>query len=57
VRWEPETRLHTHTHLGGEEILVLEGVLRDEGSEYAAGGWLRGTRWSRHTPFTGPEGR
>jgi anti-sigma factor ChrR (cupin superfamily) len=56
VRWAPETRFHTHTHPGGEEILVLEGVFRDEGGEYAAGSWLRSPRWSRHTPFTGPEG-
>ena len=56
VRWAPATRFHTHTHPGGEEILVLEGVFRDEGGEYAAGSWLRSPRWSRHTPFTGPEG-
>jgi len=56
VRWAPQTRFHTHTHPGGEEILVLEGVFRDEGGEYAAGSWLRSPRWSRHTPFTGPEG-
>ena len=56
VRWAPETRFHTHTHPGGEEILVLEGVFRDEGGAYGAGSWLRSPRWSRHTPFTGPEG-
>ncbi|HMA09929.1 MAG TPA: cupin domain-containing protein, partial [Ramlibacter sp.] len=41
---------------GGEEILVLEGVFRDELGEYAAGTWLRSPRGSRHTPFTGDEG-
>jgi len=56
VHWAPGTRFHTHTHPGGEEILVLEGVFRDEGGEYAAGSWLRSPRWSQHTPFTGPEG-
>jgi anti-sigma factor ChrR (cupin superfamily) len=56
VRWAPETRFHTHSHPGGEEILVLEGVFRDEGGEYGAGSWLRSPCWSRHTPFTGPEG-
>jgi anti-sigma factor ChrR (cupin superfamily) len=56
LRWAPETRFHKHTHPGGNEILVLEGVFRDEGGEYAAGSWLRSPRWSRHTPFTGPEG-
>jgi len=56
VRWAPDTRFNTHTHPGGEEILVLEGLFRDEDGEYPAGTWLRNPRWSRHTPFTGPEG-
>jgi anti-sigma factor ChrR (cupin superfamily) len=56
VRWAPGTQFNTHTHPGGEEILVLEGVFRDEGGVYPAGSWLRSPRWSRHTPFTGPEG-
>jgi len=56
VRWAPQTQFNTHTHPGGEEILVLEGVFRDEDGEYPAGSWLRNPRWSRHTPYTGPEG-
>lgn len=56
VRWAPQTRFNTHSHPGGEEILVLEGLFRDEQGEYPAGTWLRNPRWSRHTPFTGGEG-
>lgn len=56
VRWAPETRFNTHSHPGGEEILVLQGLFRDEQGAYPAGTWLRSPRWSRHTPFTGPEG-
>jgi len=56
VRWAPNTQFGTHTHPGGEEIFVLEGVFRDEHGEYAAGSWLRNPRWSRHTPYTGDEG-
>lgn len=56
VRWAPKTLFNTHSHPGGEEILVLDGVFKDEGGAYAAGTWLRSPRWSRHTPFTGPEG-
>ena len=56
VRWAPETRFNMHRHPGGEEILVLDGVFRDEDGDYPAGTWLRNPRWSRHTPFTGPEG-
>ena len=56
VRWAPQTRFNPHSHPGGEEILVLEGLFRDEQGEYPAGTWLRNPRGSRHTPFTGSEG-
>jgi len=56
VRWAPHTRFNPHIHPGGEEILVLEGVFRDEDGEYPSGSWLRNPRWSRHTPYTGEEG-
>ncbi len=56
VRWAPETRFNTHSHPGGEEILVLQGLFRDEQGAYPAGTWLRSPRWSRHTPFTAAEG-
>ncbi|MEI7651346.1 MAG: cupin domain-containing protein [Verrucomicrobiota bacterium] len=56
VRWAPETRFNPHTHVGGEEILVLEGVFRDEHGSYPAGTWIRSPHLSNHRPFTGPEG-
>jgi len=56
VRWAPETRFNPHTHVGGEEILVLEGVFRDEHGSYPAGSWIRSPHMSNHRPFTGPEG-
>ena len=56
VRWAPDTQFSAHTHPGGEEILVIDGVFRDEFGAYPEGSWLRSPRWSRHTPFTGPEG-
>ena len=56
VRWAPETRFNPHTHVGGEEILVLDGVFRDEHGEYPAGTWIRSPHLSSHRPFTGPEG-
>ena len=56
VRWAPETRFNPHTHIGGEEILVLEGVFRDEHGSYPAGTWIRSPHMSNHRPFTGPEG-
>ena len=56
VRWAPQTRFNTHTHPGGEEIFVLDGLFQDEAGDYPAGTWLRSPRWSRHTPFTGAQG-
>lgn len=56
VRWAPQTQFSSHIHPGGEEILVLEGVFRDEDGEYPVGSWLRNPRWSGHTPYTGAEG-
>lgn len=56
VRWAPHTVFNPHTHPGGEEILVLEGVFRDGAGSYPQGAWLRSPRGSEHAPFTGPEG-
>lgn len=56
VRWAPNTRFNPHSHPGGEEILVLEGLFQDEAGDYPAMTWLRSPCWSQHTPFTGPEG-
>ena len=35
VRWAPNTRFNAHSHPGGEEILVLDGIFSDEGGDYA----------------------
>ena len=56
VRWAPHTQFQSHMHPGGEEILVLQGLFRDEYGEYPVGSWLRNPRWSKHTPYTGAEG-
>lgn len=56
VRWAPHTRFNPHVHPGGEEILVLEGLFRDEHGAYPAGTWLRSPCWSRHAPYTDGEG-
>jgi anti-sigma factor ChrR (cupin superfamily) len=55
VRWAPNTRFNQHAHPGGEEILVLEGLFRDDAGDYPALSWLRSPRWSQHAPFTGEE--
>jgi len=56
VKWQPDTQFNTHTHSGGEEILVLEGVFHDEHGSYPAGSWLRSPHLSQHQPFTHGEG-
>lgn len=52
MRGAAGTALPEHTHEGGEELLVLEGVLEDEHGRYPAGTWLRLPHGSRHRPFT-----
>ena len=54
VRWAPGTRFQAHTHWGGEEILVLEGVFSDEFGDYPTGTWIRSPHLSRHQPFSDP---
>src|SRR5215471_18625693 len=34
VRYAPHSRFSSHTHGGGEEFLVLEGVFQDEHGDY-----------------------
>jgi anti-sigma factor ChrR (cupin superfamily) len=54
VRWAPQTHFLAHSHFGGEEILVLEGVFSDEHGDYPAGTWIRSPHLSRHQPFSEP---
>lgn len=55
VSWQPGTRVRTHTHPYGEEILVLKGELRDEKGAYPAGCWLRFSPGSGHAPYAEQE--
>jgi anti-sigma factor ChrR (cupin superfamily) len=52
VRWAPGTVFQPHSHPGGEEIFVIDGVFEDEQGRYPAGSWLRNPPWSRHHPFS-----
>lgn len=52
VKWEAGTRFNRHSHPGGEEIFVLEGVFEDEFGQYPKGTWLRNPPDSIHTPFS-----
>jgi anti-sigma factor ChrR (cupin superfamily) len=50
VRYAPGSRFSPHTHDGGEEFVVLEGVFQDEHADYPAGFYVRNPPASRHTP-------
>lgn len=54
VRYAPESRFSPHTHGGGEEFLVLDGVFEDEHGHYPAGSYIRNPPTSRHTPGSAP---
>lgn len=50
VRYAPVSRFSPHTHGGGEEFLVLDGVFQDAHGDYPAGSYVRNPPTSRHTP-------
>jgi quercetin dioxygenase-like cupin family protein len=50
VRFAPDSSFPLHTHGGGEEILVLEGVFSDETGDYPAGSYLRNPPGTAHAP-------
>jgi anti-sigma factor ChrR (cupin superfamily) len=52
VRYAPGSRFAAHTHGGGEEFLVLDGVFSDEYGHYPAGTYVRNPVGSRHAPFS-----
>lgn len=54
VRYAPNSAFPPHTHSGGEEFLVLEGVFSDEHGDYPAGTWVRNGVGTRHTPRVDP---
>ncbi len=50
VRYAPDSHFSQHTHDGGEEFLVLEGVFQDEHGDFPAGSYIRNPPTSSHTP-------
>ena len=50
VRYAPNSRFPAHTHGGGEEFLVLDGVFQDEDGDFPAGSYVRNPPGTRHTP-------
>ncbi|HEV2549358.1 MAG TPA: cupin domain-containing protein [Stellaceae bacterium] len=50
VRYASNSRFSAHTHGGGEEFIVLDGVFSDEHGDFPAGSYIRNPPGSRHTP-------
>ncbi len=56
VRFAPNSEFSPHTHTGGEEFFVLDGVFSDEHKDYTAGTYVRNPIGTGHTPRIGPTG-
>ena len=50
VRFAPNSQFDSHTHDGGEEFLVLDGVFSDESGDYPAGTYVRNPIGTAHRP-------
>ena len=54
VRYAPGSKFSAHTHTGGEEFIVLDGVFQDEHGDFPAGTYVRNPPTSSHTPGSEP---
>src|SRR5271170_1174788 len=54
VRYAAHSRFSPHTHGGGEEFLVLDGVFQDEHGDYPPGAYVRNPPTTSHTPGSEP---
>jgi len=52
VLWPRDEHFQPHTHFGGEEIMVLDGVFSDEFGDYPKWTWIRNSHMSKHNPFS-----
>lgn len=50
VRYAPESKFSAHTHTGGEEFIVIDGVFQDEHGDFPVGTYVRNPPTSSHTP-------
>jgi anti-sigma factor ChrR (cupin superfamily) len=50
VRYAPNSKFSAHTHTGGEEFIVLDGVFQDEHGDFPKGTYVRNPPTTSHTP-------
>lgn len=54
VRYAKGSAFPEHTHGGGEEFIVLDGVFQDEHGDYPAGTYIRNPVGTAHIPRSDP---
>ncbi len=50
VRYAAKSAFSAHTHNGGEEFIVLDGIFTDEHGDYPAGSYIRNPPSTSHKP-------
>lgn len=50
VRYAPGSKFSAHTHTGGEEFIVLDGIFQDEHGDFPVGTYVRNPPTTSHTP-------
>ena len=56
VQYQPNSKFPEHTHIGGEEFLVLTGRFKDQFGEFPAGTYVRNPVGSQHAPWVDNDG-
>lgn len=56
VEYQPNSKFPQHTHIGGEEFLVLEGTFKDQHGNFSAGTYVRNPIDSQHAPWVDEDG-
>lgn len=56
VEYKPNSKFPEHTHIGGEEFLVLKGTFKDQFGEFPAGTYVRNPIGSVHAPWVDDDG-
>lgn len=56
VEYKPNSKFPQHTHIGGEEFLVLEGTFKDQFGEFPSGTYVRNPIGSKHAPWVDDDG-
>lgn len=56
VEYNPDSHFPEHTHIGGEEFLVLNGTFKDQFGEFPVGTYVRNPIDSTHKPWVDDDG-